>query len=100
MLTFIITAAQLKFGVIVMAEIMEGGKTNDNGINLLLLEGGGVKGDIEVVILNNIEQLTGKPTCELFPVRGGTSVGGLLLFCLEYLILMILINHYLLCKRL
>lgn len=61
-----------------MAEIIDGGKTNDNGINLLLLEGGGVKGDIEVVILNNIEQLTGKPTCELFPVRGGTSVGGLI----------------------
>ena len=52
---------------------------NDNKkISLALLEGGGVKGDIHLEKLKIIEQITGKPTCEIFDFTGGTSVGGLI----------------------
>ena len=52
--------------------------SNNNKISLALLEGGGVKGSIHLEKLKIIEQITGKPTCEIFDLTGGTSVGGLI----------------------
>ncbi|ABV76512.1 patatin-like phospholipase family protein [Rickettsia rickettsii] len=51
---------------------------NNNKINLALFEGGGVKGNIHLEKLKIMEQITGKPTCEIFDFTGGTSVGGLI----------------------
>ncbi|MFQ3887665.1 MAG: patatin-like phospholipase family protein [Rickettsia conorii subsp. raoultii] len=51
---------------------------NNNKISLALFEGGGVKGNIHLEKLKIMEQITGKPTCEIFDFTGGTSVGGLI----------------------
>nr|WP_016926431.1 patatin-like phospholipase family protein [Rickettsia conorii] len=51
---------------------------NNNKISLALFEGGGVKGNIHLEKLKIMEQITGKPTCEMFDFTGGTSVGGLI----------------------
>ncbi|MFY9589652.1 patatin-like phospholipase family protein [Rickettsia endosymbiont of Halotydeus destructor] len=45
---------------------------------VLSLSGGGVKGIVELVILVEIEKITGKSISELFPIITGTSVGGLI----------------------
>ncbi|AEK74922.1 patatin [Rickettsia conorii subsp. heilongjiangensis] len=51
---------------------------NNNKISLALFEGGGVKGNIHLEKLKIMEQITGKPICEIFDFTGGTSVGGLI----------------------
>lgn len=45
---------------------------------ILSLSGGGVKGIMQLAVLEKIEEITGKPICELFPIITGTSVGGLI----------------------
>ena len=49
------------------------------GPRVLALDGGGVKGLVEIVVLDHLVRLTGGiPVHELFDVIGGTSTGGLL----------------------
>ncbi|MDD9334928.1 MAG: patatin-like phospholipase family protein [Rickettsiaceae bacterium] len=45
---------------------------------ILSISGGGVKGIAELVVLAEIEEMTGKPISELFNIIAGTSVGGLI----------------------
>ena len=47
-------------------------------INILGIDGGGVKGIGPAVILEDIETRTGKRICELFDLIAGTSTGGIL----------------------
>lgn len=46
-------------------------------LRLLSIDGGGIRGIIPAIILNEIEQRTGKPTSQLFDLIAGTSTGGL-----------------------
>src|ERR1700722_11878591 len=45
---------------------------------ILSIDGGGLRGLIPVMILKNIEELTGKKIYELFDLVAGTSTGGLI----------------------
>lgn len=45
---------------------------------ILSIDGGGVRGIIPAVVLDDIEKRTGKPISELFDLMAGTSVGGML----------------------
>lgn len=47
-------------------------------INVLTIDGGGVRGIISAMMLASIERHSGKPIAELFDVIAGTSTGGLL----------------------
>lgn len=47
-------------------------------INVLSIDGGGIRGIIPAMVLEEIEKRTGKPICELFDIIAGTSVGGIL----------------------
>ncbi len=48
-------------------------------INVLCLEGGGVKGRMQLEVLKILEAVTNKSLLELFDVFGGTSVGALII---------------------
>jgi len=45
---------------------------------ILSIDGGGIRGLIPAVVLDRIEQRTGRPIAELFDVIAGTSTGGIL----------------------
>ncbi len=45
---------------------------------VLSIDGGGLRGIIPARILVEIENLTGKPICELFDLMAGTSTGGII----------------------
>jgi len=45
---------------------------------ILSIDGGGIRGLIPAIVLNEIEQRTGKRVAELFDVIAGTSTGGIL----------------------
>jgi patatin-like phospholipase/acyl hydrolase len=47
-------------------------------IKILSLDGGGIRGIIPAMVLNEIEKRTGKPVSRLFDLIAGTSTGGLL----------------------
>jgi len=47
-------------------------------IKVLSIDGGGIRGLIPAMILNQIEEDTGKPIAELFDLIAGTSTGGIL----------------------
>ena len=47
-------------------------------MNLLAIDGGGIRGIIPGVFLREIEHRTGRPACELFDMIAGTSTGGIL----------------------
>lgn len=49
---------------------------------ILSIDGGGIRGIIPAMFLQQIEEKTGKSTCELFDLIAGTSTGGLLALCL------------------
>lgn len=51
-------------------------------IKVLSIDGGGIRGIIPAMLLNEIERLTRKPTAELFDLMAGTSTGGLLALAL------------------
>lgn len=44
----------------------------------LSIDGGGIRGIIPALYLEEIEDISRKPICELFDIVGGTSVGGIL----------------------
>lgn len=52
-------------------------------VRILSIDGGGVKGIIPALILEKIEEMTGKPIASQFDVMAGTSVGGLLTLALN-----------------
>jgi uncharacterized protein len=45
---------------------------------ILSIDGGGIRGIIPAIILDEIEKRTGKPICQLFDLIAGTSTGGIL----------------------
>lgn len=47
-------------------------------IRILSLDGGGVRGIVEAVVLKNIEEQLGKPIYQIFDFIAGTSTGGLI----------------------
>jgi uncharacterized protein len=51
---------------------------NDGSRAILSIDGGGIRGIIPAIVLNHIEQETGKPIADLFDVIAGTSTGGIL----------------------
>lgn len=51
---------------------------NQKRINVLSLDGGGIRGIVPALLLEEIEKRTGKPISKLFDVIAGTSTGGIL----------------------
>lgn len=47
-------------------------------INILAMDGGGIRGIFPSMILAEIEKRTGKPICDLFDIMSGTSTGGII----------------------
>lgn len=47
-------------------------------INVLSIDGGGIRGLIPALVLQRIEEETGTPTADLFDLIAGTSTGGIL----------------------
>ncbi len=47
-------------------------------VRVLSIDGGGIRGIIPGILLEEIEQRTGKPICDLFDLIAGTSTGGIL----------------------
>ena len=47
-------------------------------MNVLAIDGGGIRGLIPAVVLTDIERRTGRRTAELFDLIAGTSTGGIL----------------------
>lgn len=47
-------------------------------LNVLAIDGGGIRGIVPALILEEIERRTGKPIAKLFDVIAGTSTGGIL----------------------
>jgi len=47
-------------------------------VDVLSIDGGGIRGLIPALVLEKIEQDTGRPTAELFDLIAGTSTGGIL----------------------
>jgi len=54
------------------------------GERILCLDGGGIKGLIQIEVLMQIEELTGKKITELFNWIVGTSTGGVITLALVY----------------
>jgi len=52
-------------------------------MNILTIDGGGIRGLIPALILAEIEEKTGKPISSLFDLIAGTSTGGLLAIALS-----------------
>lgn len=52
-------------------------------IKVLSIDGGGIRGIIPAMLLNEIERLTQKPIAEIFDMIAGTSTGGILALALS-----------------
>lgn len=50
----------------------------DQYFPILSIDGGGIRGIIPAMVLEEIERRTGRPICDLFRLIAGTSTGGLL----------------------
>jgi patatin-like phospholipase/acyl hydrolase len=50
----------------------------DKTVRILSIDGGGIRGIIPAMILNEIERRTGKPIADMFDYIAGTSTGGVL----------------------
>src|SRR3954451_24731962 len=51
-------------------------------MNVLSVDGGGIRGVIPAMVLSNLEERTGKHTSELFDLFGGTSAGAIIALAL------------------
>src|SRR5438045_1453536 len=51
-------------------------------MNVLSVDGGGIRGVIPAMVLADLEARTGKPTAELFDLIAGTSTGGIIALAL------------------
>jgi patatin-like phospholipase/acyl hydrolase len=51
-------------------------------MNVLSVDGGGIRGVIPAMLLADLEERTGKPTAELFDLIAGTSTGGIIALAL------------------
>jgi patatin-like phospholipase/acyl hydrolase len=51
-------------------------------MNVLSVDGGGIRGVIPAMVLADLEERTGKPTAELFDLIAGTSTGGIIALAL------------------
>ena len=56
----------------------------ENGSRILCLDGGGVRGLVQIEMLRQIEQITGKKIIDLFDWIVGTSTGGVIALALVY----------------
>ena len=60
------------------------GYRREHGSRILCLDGGGVKGLVQIQMLRQIEQRTGKRIVELFDWIVGSSTGGIIALALVY----------------
>src|SRR5512140_3512850 len=51
-------------------------------MNVLSVDGGGIRGVIPAMVLANLERRTGRPTADLFDLIAGTSTGGIIALAL------------------
>src|SRR5512133_1606572 len=51
-------------------------------MNVLSVDGGGIRGVIPAMVLADLEERTGKHTAELFDLIAGTSTGGIIALAL------------------
>lgn len=51
-------------------------RVEERPLRVLCLDGGGMKGRNLLVMIRELERVSGKPVCELFDVVCGTSIGG------------------------
>lgn len=61
-----------------MRRAIKGRQVSKQGLRILSMDGGGMKGMTTVQMLKQIEQGTGKHIHELFDLICGTSTGGML----------------------
>jgi patatin-like phospholipase/acyl hydrolase len=54
------------------------GALHSTVIKILSIDGGGIRGIIPALVLDEIENRTGRPIAELFDLVAGTSTGGIL----------------------
>lgn len=56
----------------------------NKGSRILFLDGGGIRGLVQIEILQKLEQKTGRKVTELFDWIIGTSTGGIVALALVY----------------
>jgi hypothetical protein len=49
---------------------------------VLSIDGGGIRGVIPAIVLKRLEELTGRPTSDMFDLLAGTSTGGIIALAL------------------
>ena len=58
--------------------------TDNSGCRILSLDGGGIRGLIQIEVLSELERLTGRRIRELFDCIIGTSTGGIIALAIVY----------------
>jgi patatin-like phospholipase/acyl hydrolase len=61
---------------------MESEKTET--ARVLSIDGGGIRGIIPAIVLKRLEELTGRPTSDMFDLLTGTSTGGIIALALTF----------------